>query len=112
MKGKFLKHLTQFCSLFGTLGQKIQNWAEFKEWEYWNDEQCKIINIPDEVKVFLWYNRKGDFLKVHVNYWPKKDGRYDWNREEVLRVEFTREEILAKAVSVNTHEKRSQEETQ
>ncbi len=100
MRAKFYKALTKVCSLFGSIGSKIQSWAEIKEWEYWNDKQCKILDIPNDVKVFLWYNRKGDFLDVSVNYWPLVDGKYDWNnRPDVMRAKFTREEIHLLATS-------------
>jgi len=94
MRGKIYNALTKFCSLFGSIGAKIQSWAEFKEYMYWNDKQCKIIDIPNDVKVFLRYNRKGEFLEISVNYWPMVNGSYDWNnRPEVMRQEFTKEEI-------------------
>ena len=94
MRAIFYKALTKFCSIFGFLGSKLQSWAEFKEWEYWNDEQCQIIELPEDVHVFLYYNRNGDNLKIAVTYWPMVNGSYDWNnRPEVMRQEFTREEI-------------------
>ena len=94
MRANFYKALVWFCSLFGTIGAKIQSWAEFKQWEYWNDEQWKIVDLPEDVKVFLRYNRKGDFLRISVNYWPKINGVYDRdNRPNILQKKFTREEI-------------------
>lgn len=105
MRAKFYKALTKLCSLFGSIGAKIQSWAEFKEWMYWNDEQCQIIDLPEDVKVFLYYNRKGDNLKISVNYWPMVDGRYDWdNRPEVMRQEFTREQIHQLATTQEENE--------
>ena len=94
MRAKFYKFLTWFCSLFGSIGAKIQSWAEFKEHMYWNGEQCKIIELPEDVHVFLYYNRKGDNLKISAHYWPIVNGSYDWkNRPEIFRTEFTKEEI-------------------
>ncbi len=93
MRAKFYKALTQACSLFGSIGVKIQSWAEFKEWKYWQLEQTKIVDIPNDVKVFLSYNRKGEYLKISVNYWPMVDGKYDWNRPGVFDLNLTREKI-------------------
>ena len=93
MRGKIYKYLRKFCSIFGVLGAKIQSWAEFKEWKYWNDQQLKIIEIPDDIHVFLYYNRKGDFLRINVNYWPMIDGSYDWNRPHVFDLDLTKEKI-------------------
>ena len=104
MKGKIYNYFTQFCSLFGSLGQKIQNWAEFKEWEYWNEKRFKIVDLPEDVHIHIDYNNKGEYVEVSVLYWPMVDGSYDWRREAVLRAKFTREEILAKAVSVDNKE--------
>jgi len=94
MRAKFYKTLTWFCALFGKLGDKIRFWAEFKEHMYWNDEQCKIIEIPEDIHIFIYYNRKGDFLKISAVRWPLVDGKYDnRDRPDVLRTSFTKEEI-------------------
>jgi len=77
MRAKFYKVLTKLCSAIGWVGEKIKFWAEFKEWEYWNDKKCKIIDMPNDVKVFLWYNRRGEYLEIHVDRWPLVEGRYE-----------------------------------
>ena len=94
MIDKFYKILTFVCGLLGQIGTRIQNWAEYNEWNYWNSEQFKIIDLPQGVKVFIHYNNKGDYVEVSLNYWPMIDGRYDWDRPEVMRQRFTREQIL------------------
>ena len=91
--GKLYGFLVKFCSLFGALGVKIQNWAEYREWRYWNDRRTKIIDLPEDIHVHLDYNNKGDYVKVAVLYWPIVDGKYDWRREPVMREKFTREQI-------------------
>ncbi len=72
MRAKFYKALTWFCALFGKLGDKIRFWAEFKEWEYWNDTQVKTINLPDGKMVSVHYKRKGDEMKVI--FWKHREG--------------------------------------
>jgi len=102
-RGQIYKVLTKICSGIGWIGAKIKFWAEFKEWEYWNDQQVKIIDIPEDVKVFLYYNRKGEYLRINVNYWPMKDGHYDWNRENVFDIDLSKEKI--QRLATKTEEK-------
>ena len=103
--GKLYAFLVKFCSLFGALGAKIQSWAEFKEWKYWNDRRTKIIDLPKDVKVFITYDNKGDFVNVSMSYWPMVDGSYDWrNRPDVMRQEFTRDQILQLATKTEAKE--------
>jgi len=100
MIGKFYKVLTKICGGIGWIGEKVKFWAEFKEWEYWNDKQCKIIDLPEDVKVFFYYNRKGDYLELDVNYWPMKDGHYDNHRKSVVYLDLTKEKIQKLAVPI------------
>ncbi len=93
MKPEFYKILTWLCSLLGSIGIKIQSWAEYKEWCYWNDEHVKILNIPNDIKVFLYYTRKGDSLKVRIYHTPLVNGRYKWNEPALLVTEYTKEGI-------------------
>lgn len=93
MKPEFYKALTWLCSLLGSIGIKIKSWAEYKEWCYWNDEQVKIINIPNDIKVFLYHTRKGDKLKVRIYYTPLVNGRYAFQEPALLISEYTKEGI-------------------
>lgn len=69
MRAQFYKILTKVCSLFGSIGTKLQSWAEFKEWEYWNDGQSQNIDLPGDRMVTIRYDRKGSFTDVFFWKW-------------------------------------------
>ena len=82
MIAKLYKALTWFCALFGKLGDKIRFWAEFKEWEYWNETQVKQIDLPDDKMVSVHYKRNGEDVKVHFWKW-REGGGLDPIRESI-----------------------------
>jgi hypothetical protein len=73
---KLYRALTSICSAFGWLGNRVQHWAELKEWQYWNKDRCKIIEVPNDIHIFIRYNNKGEHLDVSVNHRPLVNGRY------------------------------------
>ena len=93
MKPKLYKILTWLCSLFGSIGIKLQSWAEYKEWCYWNDEHVEIIRMPNDIKIFLYYSNNGDKLKVRIYHTPIVNGRYEFKEPALLITEYTKEGI-------------------
>lgn len=99
--GTFYKFLVELFSIFVWAGQKLQSWAEFKQWKYWNDIRYKFFELPGDIHVNIDYDNKGSFVQVSVWYCPMVDGHYDWEREPVLNSKYTREEILKIAKKVD-----------
>ena len=93
MRGKLYMVLTKICGGLGWLGQKIKFWAEFKEWNYWHETQCKIIDMPNDLKVFLHYNRIGESLRINVEHCPVVDGRYG-KFTTLSKIELSDQDVL------------------